>query len=144
MVFNRFLISALVGIIFISAIYSYGLNTCGIVGDRMPAGINDCVSDKNLTMGSKCCYISAIPLNDKISACFLLPPGANITIIQQAAEALGRNSTSTCEDSNQDKKDDKKEDSKEEKKIDNNLITNVVMIYSFVILSFLIVLVTHK
>ncbi len=99
MVSYKFIAAAVLGFVMISAVFSAGLNSCGTVGDVMPAKHSDCFSDKNLTLGAKCCYISAMPRIENstlVSACTVLPPGLNTTFIQQAADALGANSTFDC------------------------------------------------
>jgi len=99
MVSYKFIAASVLGFVMISAVLSGSMNTCGTTGDNMPAKSSDCFSDKNLTLGAKCCYISAYPRITNatlVSACTLLPPGVNETVIQQAAEALGVNATYTC------------------------------------------------
>jgi hypothetical protein len=96
MVSYKFIAAAVFGFVMISAVFSAGMNSCGTVGDNMPAKTSECNSDKNLTAGAKCCYISAVAVNNTVSACTLLPPGVNITVIQEAAKALGTNSTYDC------------------------------------------------
>ena len=137
MAYNRFIISALLALIFISAVISGGMNTCGIVGDNMPVQQSDCLSDKNLTSGALCCYLSAYPpfANSTLaSACTLLPPGVNQTLIGQAAQALGFNSTFSCEEPREDKKTDEIE------------ITDVAIISVFLIICALVVVLafSHK
>ena len=99
MVSYKFIAASVLAFVMISAVISAGMNSCGTVGDNMPAKSSDCFSDKNITQGAKCCYIGGYPpvVNSTlISACFLLPPGVNETVIQQAAENLGANATFTC------------------------------------------------
>ena len=99
MVSYKFIAASVLGFVMISAVISAGLNSCGTTGDNMPVQHSDCFSDKNITQGAKCCYIGGYPpiVNSTlISACALLPPGVNETVIQQAAQALGANSTFDC------------------------------------------------
>ena len=99
MVSYKFIAASVLAFVMISAVISGGMNSCGTVGDNMPAKSSDCFSDKNITEGAKCCYISAYPRitnSTLVSACSILPPGLNETIIQQAAENLGANATFTC------------------------------------------------
>ncbi len=101
MVSYKFIAASVLGFVMISAVISAGLNSCGTTGDAMPAKSSDCLSDKNLAEGAKCCYLSAnlqTPSTNTttISVCTLLPKGVNETTIQEAAKALGNNSTWTC------------------------------------------------
>ena len=99
MVSYKFIAASVLAFVMISAVLSGGMNTCGTIGDDMPAKSSDCFSDKNITQGAKCCYISAFRNATNVtavSACTLLPPGINETVIQQAAESLGVNATFTC------------------------------------------------
>ncbi len=74
-----------------------GMNSCGTVGDKQPLNTTDCTSpQKSLGDGEKCCYISALLAGEPISACVILPYGANETSIKNAAERLGSNSTYSC------------------------------------------------
>jgi len=103
MAYNRYAISAIIGIIFIQGSLG-GLNNCGNVDEAMPAKPSDCF--RYITTGAKCCYISAFfsQNGSKLSACVLLPPGEKETMIQKAAQALGTNNTYACEESREEKK----------------------------------------
>ena len=56
----------MVGMVVTTALKSYG-----IVGAAMPNDFAECTSDKNITVGDKCCYIGAKALNVTVSACML-------------------------------------------------------------------------
>lgn len=73
-----------------------GMNTCGNVGDQMPKKASDCIEDRNLTPGSKCCYIHAEKSDGTLSVCALFPPGINSTDIDKTAKTLSDNSSFTC------------------------------------------------
>jgi hypothetical protein len=104
MVSYKFLAATVLGLALISAVTSGGMNTCGTVGDAMPANSSDCLSDQDIVKGAKCCYMSAIsrfPITNTTveSACALLPPGNSETIIKHIAENMGINGTYTCNSS---------------------------------------------
>jgi hypothetical protein len=96
MVSYKFLATVVLGIAMVGMVFSAGMNSCGTVGDKMPAIKGDCNSDKNITEGAKCCYINAKAAGVSVSACTLLPKGVNITVIEEAAKALGTDATFDC------------------------------------------------
>jgi hypothetical protein len=76
----------------------FSTQPCGSLADRekQPANIGECTTDKNLTEGDKCCYISAKIVNVTASACWLLPKGVNETAVEAQAKALGSEATYSC------------------------------------------------
>jgi hypothetical protein len=100
MVSYKFLAATVLGFALISAVLTASYNQCGSAGDAMPSQSSQCTANQNNTLGT-CCYIRAdVPknatLNETVSACFLLPPGLNQTLVEEAAKALGGNSSFTC------------------------------------------------
>jgi hypothetical protein len=130
MVLNRFILLAVIGIVMISTVFSAGMNSCGTVGDDMPGKVNDCTSDNKLSVGSRCCYIRAIAVNNTVSACTLLPTGVNISVIHEASKALGANSFYDCDGSNKENTTD--------------LIKTTIILSSILLMSVLLALISHK
>ncbi len=92
----KFLAAIILGVAMVSMVVSAGMNACGTVGSAEPNYIAACTSDKNITLGDRCCYIEAKVLNVTVSACFLLDNTTDISAVKTAAEALGLNSTYSC------------------------------------------------
>jgi hypothetical protein len=130
MVLNRFILLAVVGIVLISTVFSAGLNSCGTVGDYMPEKVNDCTSDKNLTNGYRCCYVESILPLLKISACHLIPPGVNITVIHESSKAQKTNPSYDCGESNEENTTD--------------LIKATIIISGILLMSVLLALISQK
>jgi hypothetical protein len=92
----KFIAAIILGVAMVSMVMSSGMNTCGTVEAAEPKNFAECTSDKNLTLGEKCCYIDAKVSNVTLSACLLLDNNTDISVIKTAAEALGENSTYSC------------------------------------------------
>ena len=92
----KFIAAIILGVAMVSMVMSSGMNTCGTVGSAEPNDFAECTSDKNITLGDRCCYIDAKVSNVTVSACFLLDNTTDISAVKTAAEALGLNSTYSC------------------------------------------------